>query len=71
MGKKCLSTFEPCGAYTGIIENKIRVMTRKMLTRRELSKRIESNIPIFNMEDIEEGVEGYGDERSLLMFPKA
>ncbi|MED6203822.1 Cellulose synthase A catalytic subunit 1 [UDP-forming] [Stylosanthes scabra] len=34
-------------------------------------KRTESTVPIFNMEDIEEGVEGYDDERSLLMSQKS
>ncbi|KAI3942284.1 hypothetical protein MKW92_047876 [Papaver armeniacum] len=34
-------------------------------------KRSESNVPIFNMEDIDEGVEGYEDERSLLMSQKS
>ncbi|WVZ72493.1 hypothetical protein U9M48_020943 [Paspalum notatum var. saurae] len=34
-------------------------------------KRTESSAPIFNMEDIEEGFEGYDDERSLLMSQKS
>nr|AMQ81243.1 cellulose synthase catalytic subunit 3 [Miscanthus x giganteus] len=34
-------------------------------------KRTESSAPIFNMEDIEEGFEGYEDERSLLMSQKS
>ncbi|OIV96492.1 hypothetical protein TanjilG_07884 [Lupinus angustifolius] len=34
-------------------------------------KRTESTTPIFNMEDIEEGVEGYDDERLLLMSQKS
>nr|AFG25776.1 cellulose synthase 2 [Bambusa emeiensis] len=34
-------------------------------------KRSESSAPIFNMEDIEEGFEGYEDERSLLMSQKS
>ncbi|RZC75996.1 hypothetical protein C5167_001100 [Papaver somniferum] len=33
-------------------------------------KRTESNVPIFNMEDIDEGVEGYEEERSLIMSQK-
>ncbi|KAG2616709.1 hypothetical protein PVAP13_3NG249670 [Panicum virgatum] len=32
-----------------------------------IMKRTESSAPIFNMEDIEEGIEGYEDERSVLM----
>ncbi|KAK3160490.1 hypothetical protein QOZ80_1BG0060150 [Eleusine coracana subsp. coracana] len=34
-------------------------------------RRTESSAPIFNMEDIEEGFEGYEDERSLLMSQKS
>ncbi|KAI3958218.1 hypothetical protein MKW92_030144 [Papaver armeniacum] len=33
-------------------------------------KRTESNVPIFNMEDMDEGVEGYEEERSLIMSQK-
>ncbi|KAL6848097.1 hypothetical protein ACP4OV_022225 [Aristida adscensionis] len=34
-------------------------------------KRTETSAPIFNMEDIEEGFEGFEDERSLLMSQKS
>ncbi|CAL4965574.1 unnamed protein product [Urochloa decumbens] len=44
----------------GYIDSKNRAM-----------KRTESSAPIFNMEDIEEGFEGYEDERSLLMSQKS
>ncbi|KAJ1685307.1 hypothetical protein LUZ63_016697 [Rhynchospora breviuscula] len=34
-------------------------------------KRTESSVPIFNMEDMEEGVDGYEDERTLLMSQRS
>ncbi|XP_062224325.1 probable cellulose synthase A catalytic subunit 1 [UDP-forming] [Phragmites australis] len=40
-------------------------------TKNCATKRTESSAPIFNMEDIEEGFEGYEDERSLLMSQKS
>jgi len=53
-----------CGSrkkkYKSYIDSKNRAM-----------KRTESSAPIFNMEDIEEGFEGYEDERSLLMSQKS
>ncbi|THU45663.1 hypothetical protein C4D60_Mb02t20360 [Musa balbisiana] len=42
------------------IDNKKRAMMRS-----------ESSVPIFNMEDMEEGIEGYEDERSLLMSQRS
>ncbi|MQM09348.1 hypothetical protein Taro_042214 [Colocasia esculenta] len=44
---------------------------KKYIDKKRGVKRTESSIPIFNMEDIEEGVEGYEDERSLLMSQKS
>ncbi|AQK67841.1 hypothetical protein ZEAMMB73_Zm00001d014987, partial [Zea mays] len=38
-----------------------------MDSQSRIMKRTESSAPIFNMEDIEEGIEGYEDERSVLM----
>jgi cellulose synthase A len=38
-----------------------------MDSQNRIMKRTESSAPIFNMEDIEEGIEGYEDERSVLM----
>lgn len=35
------------------------------------TKRTESTIPIFSLEDIEEGVEGFDDEKSLLMSQRS
>lgn len=43
---------------------------KKYMDKKRGPKRSESSIPIFNMEDIEEGVEGYEDEKSLLMSQK-
>ncbi|MBA0880833.1 hypothetical protein Goshw_000950, partial [Gossypium schwendimanii] len=43
---------------------------KKYIDKKRAAKRTESTIPIFNMEDIEEGVEGYEEERSLLMSQK-
>ncbi|KAL1353203.1 hypothetical protein AAHE18_06G221500 [Arachis hypogaea] len=43
---------------------------KKYIDKKRAAKRTESTIPIFNVEDIEEGVEGYDDERSLLMSQK-
>uniref|UniRef100_A0A803MJQ5 Cellulose synthase n=1 Tax=Chenopodium quinoa TaxID=63459 RepID=A0A803MJQ5_CHEQI len=43
---------------------------KKYTDKKRGPKRSESSIPIFNMEDIEEGVEGYEDEKSLLMSQK-
>uniref|UniRef100_A0A0C9S6G9 Cellulose synthase n=1 Tax=Wollemia nobilis TaxID=56998 RepID=A0A0C9S6G9_9CONI len=47
----------------------------KRLNRRygekKRTKRTESTIPIFNLEDIEESVEGFDDEKSLLMSQKS
>ncbi|MED6217895.1 Cellulose synthase A catalytic subunit 1 [UDP-forming] [Stylosanthes scabra] len=40
---------------------------KKYIDKKRAAKRTESTIPIFNVEDIEDGVEGYDDERSLLM----
>ncbi|KAJ6674029.1 X-BOX TRANSCRIPTION FACTOR-RELATED [Salix viminalis] len=44
---------------------------KKYSDKKRAMKRTESTVPIFNMEDIEEGVEGYDDERSLLMSQKS
>ncbi|KAK6119614.1 hypothetical protein DH2020_046637 [Rehmannia glutinosa] len=44
---------------------------KKYIDKKRAAKRTESTIPIFNMEDIEEGVEGYDDEKSLLMSQKS
>ncbi|GMJ07216.1 cellulose synthase 1, anisotropy1, CELLULOSE SYNTHASE 1, RADIALLY SWOLLEN 1 [Hibiscus trionum] len=44
---------------------------KKYIDKKRAAKRTESTIPIFNMEDIEEGVEGYDEERSLLMSQKS
>nr|AAY43217.1 cellulose synthase BoCesA1 [Bambusa oldhamii] len=41
-----------------------------MDSKNRMMKRTESSAPIFNMEDIEEGIEGYEDERSMLMSQK-
>uniref|UniRef100_A0ACD5W2L7 Uncharacterized protein n=1 Tax=Avena sativa TaxID=4498 RepID=A0ACD5W2L7_AVESA len=41
-----------------------------MDNKNRMMKRTESSAPIFNMEDIEEGIEGYDDERSMLMSQK-
>jgi len=40
-------------------------------SKNRVMKRTESSAPIFNMEDMEEGVEGYEDERSLLMSQRS
>ncbi|KAJ3694203.1 hypothetical protein LUZ60_009683 [Juncus effusus] len=40
-------------------------------SKNRVMKRTESSAPIFNMEDMEEGVEGYDDERSLLMSQRS
>ncbi|KAL9313296.1 hypothetical protein ACSQ67_018748 [Phaseolus vulgaris] len=44
---------------------------KKYIDKKRAMNRTESTVPIFNMEDIEEGVEGYDDERSLLMSQKS
>uniref|UniRef100_A0A6N2L0N6 Cellulose synthase n=1 Tax=Salix viminalis TaxID=40686 RepID=A0A6N2L0N6_SALVM len=44
---------------------------KKYIDKKRAMKRTESTTPIFNMEDMEEGVEGYDDERSLLMSQKS
>ncbi|KAL2938892.1 Cellulose synthase A catalytic subunit 1 [UDP-forming] [Bienertia sinuspersici] len=43
---------------------------KKYMDKKRGPKRSESSIPIFNSEDIEEGVEDYEDEKSLLMSQK-
>ncbi|KAI4316311.1 hypothetical protein L6164_024302 [Bauhinia variegata] len=48
-----------------------RGTNKKYVDKKRAAKRTESTIPIFNMEDIEEGVEGYDDERSLLVSQKS
>ncbi|KAL0330529.1 UNVERIFIED_CONTAM: Cellulose synthase A catalytic subunit [UDP-forming] [Sesamum radiatum] len=48
-----------------------RSSNKKYIDKKRAAKRTESTIPIFNMEDIEEGVEGYDDEKSLLMSQKS
>ncbi|KAM7493032.1 hypothetical protein LguiB_027641 [Lonicera macranthoides] len=40
-------------------------------TKKRAAKRTESSIPIFNMEDIDDGVEAYDEEKSLLMSQKS
>ncbi|KAL3719500.1 hypothetical protein ACJRO7_004464 [Eucalyptus globulus] len=44
---------------------------KKYIDKKRAMKRTESTVPIFNMEDVEEEVEGYDDERSLLMSQKS
>ncbi|XP_021827640.1 cellulose synthase A catalytic subunit 1 [UDP-forming] [Prunus avium] len=48
-----------------------KTSNKKYIDKKRAVKRTESTIPIFNMEDIEEGVEGYDDERTLLMSQKS
>ncbi|KAL0372229.1 UNVERIFIED_CONTAM: Cellulose synthase A catalytic subunit [UDP-forming] [Sesamum calycinum] len=48
-----------------------RSANKKYIDKKREMKRTESNIPIFNIEDMEEGVEGYDDEKSLLMSQKS
>ncbi|KAL8166470.1 hypothetical protein V2J09_007969 [Rumex salicifolius] len=43
---------------------------KKYGDNKRTTKRTESTIPIFNMEDIEDGVEGYEEEKSLLLSQK-
>ncbi|KAI8569064.1 hypothetical protein RHMOL_Rhmol02G0249200 [Rhododendron molle] len=43
---------------------------KKYIDKKRAAKRTESTIPIFNMEDMEDGVEGYDEEKSLLMSQK-
>ncbi|KAK3423738.1 hypothetical protein EUGRSUZ_H00939 [Eucalyptus grandis] len=43
----------------------------KYIDKKRAMKRTESTVPIFNIEDVEEGVEGYDDETSLLMSQKS
>ncbi|KAI0502260.1 hypothetical protein KFK09_017207 [Dendrobium nobile] len=45
-------------------------MNKSYIDKKRAFKRTESTVPIFNTEDIEEGVEGYEEERSLLMSQK-
>ena len=44
---------------------------KKYIDKKRAVKRTESTVPIFNMEDIEEGVEGYDEEKSLLMSQRS
>nr|GLL17277.1 cellulose synthase A catalytic subunit 1 [UDP-forming]-like isoform X1 [Ipomoea trifida] len=44
---------------------------KKYIDKKRAAKRTESTIPIFNVEDIEDGVEGYDEEKSLLMSQKS
>ncbi|KAL9259388.1 Cellulose synthase A catalytic subunit 1 [UDP-forming]-like protein [Drosera capensis] len=45
--------------------------SKKYMDKKGAVKRTDSNIPIFNMEDIEEGVEGYDVDKSLLMSQRS
>ncbi|CAL9081560.1 unnamed protein product [Musa textilis] len=56
----CGSRKKRKGGNKSYIDNKKRAMMRS-----------ESSVPIFNMEDMEEGIEGYEDERSLLMSQRS
>ncbi|KAG8375778.1 hypothetical protein BUALT_Bualt10G0135700 [Buddleja alternifolia] len=47
---------------------KRRSANKKYIDKNRAMKRTESTIPIFNMEDMEEGVEGYDDEKSTLLM---
>lgn len=40
-------------------------------SKKRAMKRTESTVPIFNMEDMDEGVEGYDEEKSLLMSQRS
>lgn len=42
---------------------------KKYIDKKRAAKRTESTIPIFNMEDIEEGVEGRLSSKSTPLFP--
>ncbi|KAK3409522.1 hypothetical protein EUGRSUZ_J01639 [Eucalyptus grandis] len=44
---------------------------KKYIDKKRAMKRTESTVPIFNIEDVEEGVKGYDDERLLLMSQKS
>ncbi|KAF5726235.1 cellulose synthase A catalytic subunit 1 [Tripterygium wilfordii] len=44
---------------------------KKYIDKKRAMKRTESTVPIFNMEEIEDGIEGYDDDRSLLMSQKS
>ncbi|KVH99793.1 Cellulose synthase [Cynara cardunculus var. scolymus] len=50
---------------------KERNSNKKYIDKKRAMKRTESTTPIFNMEDIEDGIEGYDEDRSLLMSQKS
>eukprot|EP00249_Psilotum_nudum_P010702 c22707_g1_i1 orf=736-4026(+) len=47
--------------------SKSKLSKPKKIDKKKPPKRTDSTIPIFNMEDIEEGLEGYEDDKALLM----
>ncbi|KAM0053754.1 putative cellulose synthase (UDP-forming) [Helianthus debilis subsp. tardiflorus] len=50
---------------------KSRNVNKKYMDKNRAMRRTESTTPMFNMDDIDEGVEGYDEERSLLMSQKS
>uniref|UniRef100_A0A251VTU7 Cellulose synthase n=1 Tax=Helianthus annuus TaxID=4232 RepID=A0A251VTU7_HELAN len=50
---------------------KSRNINKKYMDKNRAMRRTESTTPMFNMDDIDEGVEGYDEERSLLMSQKS
>ncbi|XP_071696081.1 cellulose synthase A catalytic subunit 1 [UDP-forming]-like [Rutidosis leptorrhynchoides] len=50
---------------------KQRHANKKYVDKKRAAKRTESTIPIFNMEDMDEGVEGYDEEKSLIMSQRS
>ncbi|KAK4769406.1 hypothetical protein SAY86_027556 [Trapa natans] len=50
---------------------KRRGSNKKYIDKKRAMQRTESTVPIFNMEDVDDGVEGYDDKRSLPMSQKS
>ncbi|KAG6543884.1 hypothetical protein Mapa_014724 [Marchantia paleacea] len=59
-----------CGPRKGVKQNKPKPANKRGKKNKKAPARSDSTIPIFNLEDIEEGMEGLDDEKSSLMSMK-
>lgn len=62
---------EPNIIVKGCCGTRKKKNNKKYIDKNRQMKRTESTVPIFNAEDVEEGLDGYEEERSFLMTQKS
>ncbi|XP_024521229.1 probable cellulose synthase A catalytic subunit 5 [UDP-forming] isoform X1 [Selaginella moellendorffii] len=68
--KEAASTCDCCPGFCCGKRKKTKKQKVKKMEKRMMSTRSDSSVPIFNLDDIEEGFEGFDEEKSTLMSQK-